>query len=291
MGKGFDYEQMNRQFKSKVFGETSIAMTFDQDTAYQHKDLEFINAYHPLVVAAYVYFEKNKASLDKTFSLEIRRGALKDIESPISGEYFLGLYVLLSEKHLYGSSTTMELLRPVLFDINSQTIVEDEELVKTIYAQAGEHFNLNGGYGISDINPDGSYDYTPTVNSSSWLSLAYGKKTQAILFAGFVKNFGTLKDLYSGTVLKDVIDYVPASELYFSKNSFSNMNMMWRLTPTVIHNIGKFAIGLEYEVTSIQYGDYKTFAGQKYIGKNGLAQDNLHWITNNRVQALVKFTF
>ena len=69
------------------------------------------------------------------------------------------------------------------------------------------------------------------------------------------------------------------------------MNMMWRLTPTVIHNIGKFAIGLEYEVTSIQYGDYKTFAGQKYIGKNGLAQDNLHWITNNRVQALVKFTF
>ena len=38
---------------------------------------------------------------------------------------------------------------------------------KTIYAQAGEHFNLNGGYGICDINADGSYDYTPTVNSSS----------------------------------------------------------------------------------------------------------------------------
>ena len=143
VGKGFDYEQMNRQFKSKVFGETSIAMTFDHDTAYQHKDLEFINAYHPLVVAAYVYFEKNKASLDKTFSLEIRRGALKDIESPISGEYFLGLYVLLSEKHLYGSSTTMELLRPVLFDIKSQTIVEDEELVRTIYAQAQDSSALS----------------------------------------------------------------------------------------------------------------------------------------------------
>lgn len=143
VGKGFDYEQMNRQFKSKVFGETSIAMTFDQDTAYQHKDLEFINAYHPLVVAAYVYFEKNKASLDKTFSLEIRRGALKDIESPISGEYFLGLYVLLSEKHLYGSSTTMELLRPVLFDIKNQTIVEDEELVRTIYAQAQDSSALS----------------------------------------------------------------------------------------------------------------------------------------------------
>ena len=161
---------------------------------------------------------------------------------------------------------------------------------KTIYAQAGEHFNLNGGYGICDINADGSYDYTPTVNSSSWVSLAYGKKTQVVLFGGFVKNFGTMKDLYSGSNLND-IKYVPASELYFSKNSFSNMNMMWRVTPTIIHNIGKFAIGLEYEVTSVQYGDYMVIGTTKYIGKNGLAEDNLHWVTNNRIQGLIKFTF
>ena len=76
-----------------------------------------------------------------------------------------------------------------------------------------------------------------------------------------------------------------------SKNSFSNMNAMWRLTPTVIHNIGKFAIGLEYEVTGIQYGDYVTVSGQKCVGIDGLAKDNLHWIINNRVQALFKFTF
>ncbi|MBR4755911.1 MAG: hypothetical protein IK076_03120 [Bacteroidales bacterium] len=157
---------------------------------------------------------------------------------------------------------------------------------KTIYAQAGEHFNLNGGYGIHSVSSDGSFEYTPTVNSSSWLSLAYGKKTQAILFGGFVKNFGTKDELYGAQG-----DYALASNLYFSKNSFSNMNMMWRLTPTIIHNIGKFALGLEYEVTSIQYGDYKTIGGAKFIGKNGLAQDNLHWVTNNRLQALVKFTF
>lgn len=143
VGKGFDYEQMNRQFKSKVMGETSIAMTFDQDTAYKHTDYEFVNAYHPLVTAAYVCFEKNKASLDKTFSLEIRRAALKDVEAPISGEYFLGLYVLLSEKHLYGSVTTMELLRPVLFDIKNEVIVEDENLVKTIYAEAQDSSALS----------------------------------------------------------------------------------------------------------------------------------------------------
>ena len=69
------------------------------------------------------------------------------------------------------------------------------------------------------------------------------------------------------------------------------MKQMYRLTPTVVRNIGKFAIGLEYELTSVQYGDYKTVDGKKYIGADGLAKDNLHWITNHRVQALVKFTF
>ena len=159
--------------------------------------------------------------------------------------------------------------------------------VKTLFAEAGEHVNLNGGYGISGVKSDGvSYEYTSTRNSSTWASFMYGKKTQWILFAGYVKNYGTKDDLYGA---KD--GYAPAANLYFSKNSFSNLNQMYRLTPTVIHNIGKFAIGLEYELTSVQYGDYKTVGDVKYIGANGLAEDNLHWITNNRIQALVKFTF
>lgn len=158
--------------------------------------------------------------------------------------------------------------------------------LKTVFAEAGEHMNLNGGYGISKINSDGSYEYTPTRNSSSWVSLCYGKKVQWILFGGYVKNFGTKDDLEGA-----VSGYSPSANLYFSKNSFSNMNQMWRITPTVIWNLGKFALGLEYEITSVQYGEYATIGDVKCIGKNGLAEDNLHWITNNRVQALVKFSF
>ncbi len=157
---------------------------------------------------------------------------------------------------------------------------------KTTYAQAGEHMNLNGGYGVSKINEDGSWEYTPTRSSSTWLSLAYGKKVQGVLFGGYVKNFGTADELLGAND-----GYSPASNLFFSKNSFSNMNQMWRLTPTIIWNLGKLALGLEYEVTSVQYGDYKTVSGVKSLGSNGLAEDNLHWITNNRIQALIKFTF
>ena len=143
VGKGYDLEQMNRQFKSKVMGLTSIAMTFDQETAYNHAEYEFVNAYHPLVTAAYVYFEKNKAKFDKTFSLDISRSLLTDIECPVSGEYFLGLFVLRSEKHLYGTVTSAEILTPVLFEVQGERMVEDDNLVRTIYAQAQNSGSLS----------------------------------------------------------------------------------------------------------------------------------------------------
>lgn len=150
---------------------------------------------------------------------------------------------------------------------------------KTVFAEAGDHLNLNGGYGVSKVLLDKNCEYTPTRNSSSWLSLVYGKKLQGILFAGYVKNFGTKEAL-------DGVAGVPTG-FWFSGNSFDNMNQMFRVTPTVIYNLGKVAFGLEYELTSVQYGD-------KTKGMNletGLYDQGLHWITNNRVQGLVKYTF
>ncbi|MCF0168606.1 MAG: hypothetical protein HUJ93_08230 [Bacteroidales bacterium] len=143
--------------------------------------------------------------------------------------------------------------------------------LKSIFAQAGEHVNLNGGYALAR---DGEH-YTPTRNSSSWVSISYGKKWQGVLFGGFVKNFGTAE-----AIAED------SSNIYFSKNSFSNMNAMWRLSPTIIRNLGKVTLALEYEITSVQYGD-----STKFNFENALADQNLHWITNNRLQFMAKYTF
>lgn len=148
---------------------------------------------------------------------------------------------------------------------------------KTIYAQAGEHMNLNGGYGISRINQDGSWEYTPTRNSSSWVSLAYGKQVKSILFAGYVRNFGT-KDALATNAAGDIQGF------YFSKNSFTNMNRLWRLSPTVLFTWGKFQLGAEYEITSAQYG-------KNLKASNGLAETDLHWVTNHKVQIMTKFNF
>lgn len=141
---------------------------------------------------------------------------------------------------------------------------------KTVYAQAGEQVCLNGGYGVA---ADGGF--TPTTNSSSWVSLSYGKDWKWILFGGYVKNFGTADALAN------------AEKFWFSKNSFANMNSMYRLTPTVIRSFGKVQLGLEYELTSVQYGD----KAQGINLSNGLYEKGLHWVTNNRVQLMLKYTF
>ena len=125
------------------------------------------------------------------------------------------------------------------------------------------------------MNPDGSWEYTPTRNSSSWISLRYGKKFQGVLFGGYVRNFGTKEALVGAAK-----DY-----LFFSKNSFSNMNRLYRICPELVYNLGKVAFGLQYEMTSIQYGSW---------GKDdnfGLATQDLHWVTNHRILLMAKYTF
>lgn len=152
---------------------------------------------------------------------------------------------------------------------------------KTIFASAGEHMNLNGGYGICGIDSDGTCHYTPTRNWSSWLNVSYGSKFQYIIFAGYVRNFGTTKPLLDG-----VNNYTPLG-FYFSKNSLENMNRMFRLTPSFVYNMGKLSFGIEYELTGAQFGS-------KGLGinlQNGLYEQDLHWIANHRLQALIKYSF
>ncbi len=159
---------------------------------------------------------------------------------------------------------------------------------KTIFSEAGEHMNLNSGYGVKAKNADGSWKYTPLRASSSWLSIVYGgkigaqedkhpQKLQGILFAGYIENLGTKEALYDGNH-----DGHP-DDLYMPRAN--NMNRMWRLSPTLLYTIGKFQLGLEYEITSVQYGQAGT------TNLYGIAKTNLHWVTNHRVQLMTKYNF
>lgn len=163
---------------------------------------------------------------------------------------------------------------------------------KSTYGQGGEHLNLMSGYAkVGENKEDGSWNYASLRNSSSWLSMTYGKKWQGVLFLGYVKNFGLAEGVIDEPIAK--------SNVYFCGNGFSNINQMYRINPQLIYNIGKMNLGLEYQWTSVQYGDYvdaqdcsdgtcKIVPG---LDVRGLASDNLHWVGNHRINMMVKYNF
>lgn len=167
---------------------------------------------------------------------------------------------------------------------------------KTVYGQAGEHLNLMSGYGVASTSfDDGHFEYVPLQTSSTWASISYGKKWQFMLMGGYIKNLGTTGKLETAYTDASGHEYADAKNLYFNGNGTSNLNAMWRIIPTVAYNVGKFTIALEYNMTAAQYGKYaksEAEPSKKFVNaKNGLASDGLHWVYNNRVQLMVKFTF
>jgi hypothetical protein len=149
---------------------------------------------------------------------------------------------------------------------------------KTTFGEGGEHMNLMSGYAKIGENSDGSWNYASLRNSSSWLSLTYGKKWQGVLYLGYMKNLGLAKAA-SGPLA--------SSDVYFCGNGFSNINQMYRINPQLIYNIGKLNVGIEYQWTAVQYGKYDNGKLNAY----GLADTGLHWIGNNRLNLMFKYNF
>ena len=112
------------------------------------------------------------------------------------------------------------------------------------------------------------------------------------LFLGYVKNLGLADPVATGFLKKE--------DVYFCSNGFSNLNQMYRINPQIIYNIGKMNVGLEYQWTAVQYGDYTKSVvdvedGQPItyttLNARALATDNLHWVGNHRINLMVKYNF
>ena len=141
---------------------------------------------------------------------------------------------------------------------------------KVTYANDGSHMNMVGGYGVSGINDDGSWNYSATRNISAWASLQYKKKDchwVPSLFLGYNKNLGT-KDEIIGS--------------FWCKNSANTVAQMYRIQADVLYNLGKVAFGIELMSTTVQYGK---------ADSHMLVTDDLHFVSNHRIQAMVKYTF
>lgn len=154
------------------------------------------------------------------------------------------------------------------FAYGQQTVGDLVVKAKATYGNDGSHMNLVGGYGYTTQNADGSRDYVGTHNVSAWATLQYKKSKKVVpsVLFGYVQNLGTSADVVES----------------YTKLSCGSLKSMYRIQPEVVYNIGKLQIGLEYMLTGVQYGKG---------GKRIMAEENLHWVANNRIQSMVKYTF
>ena len=158
---------------------------------------------------------------------------------------------------------------------------------KAAYAQSGEHLNILSGYGIAayDANKH-SFEYTPMQDLTSFVSFQYGKKFQVMGMVGYMKHLGTTRDLVSTSAVanKTLAD---GGNLWLNTAAATNIQQALRLTPTVVWNIGKFQLGLEYDFTYAQFGNSGTARGVRGL----YADADTHWLGNHRVLCMTKFNF
>lgn len=141
---------------------------------------------------------------------------------------------------------------------------------KSILAQAGEHMNLLSGYGVHSFNSDGTIEYTPMRDWTSFVSFQYGKKFQVMGMLGYMKQLGTTKDL--------------AGEIWLNTAADTKIQQAFRATPTVAWNLGKFTVSLEYNLTAAEFGSGSRNARGMFTGDK-------EWILNHRFICMTKFNF
>ena len=149
---------------------------------------------------------------------------------------------------------------------------------KSVLASGGDHLRLMGGYALYDWRDPYNYKYTPLRSSTSFVSFSYGRKFQFMCMGGYMMALGTGHNLPV-----DENGYSSAAYLYYFSGGFKNINSMFRVTPTLAYNFGKLTLALEYDNTTVQFGDISK------LDNYARPLEGLHPITNHRVLGVVKY--
>ncbi|MFO7789568.1 MAG: hypothetical protein R6V32_03270, partial [Bacteroidales bacterium] len=153
-----------------------------------------------------------------------------------------------------------------------------------IYAQNAYDGLMIGGYAIRDIvDPDNDYrTYTPVNTLSVWTDIhTNGKKWQAGLFAGYSQNLGSDDE---------IADTVFNSGLHGDYMRGANIDFLYRVSPRIIFNAGKFRIAGEFEYTAAAYATTDEDDGSLNIDEYGRVTDS-KMVSNYRVLMSVYYFF
>ncbi|MDD3321847.1 MAG: hypothetical protein PHS59_10430 [Paludibacter sp.] len=146
---------------------------------------------------------------------------------------------------------------------------------KSLWGGNLSDYLMLSGYGITD-SINGNPTYTNFNISSSWLNVVYGSTFQAGIFLGLSKNFGTNKLLAANTG-----NIFTAYGYGYYQDTQQLLDRLIRIQPYICYNFPNLKVGLEYDLTSAQYGTLKS---------DGLVSSPYN-INNTRVVLSVSYLF
>lgn len=138
---------------------------------------------------------------------------------------------------------------------------------KTLIGQNMSHLGICTGWG--KVDKTDYPDFAPLAACSSWAQVQYGGALKAGLFGGYMENWGAGKDL----------ELAPNKEVYVVGGG--NIDKMWRISPNLQYTVGNVNLGIEYELTTVAYGD---------VQSNGKVI-NTHDVSNHRLLLSVMYSF
>lgn len=158
--KDIDNEILFRHYLYDIDGELVLKMTFDQEVAYNHSKLSFINIYHPIIRAGLNFFEEKRKKSENTFFFQLSSEHLPlEIQK---SKYMLAIYAITVNRNLYEKPIQTDSLYPVLYDLENNCLIEDQALAEKFmgraqvdgsYAPLEEDFSLDNDF-LGDLQCD-----------------------------------------------------------------------------------------------------------------------------------------
>ena len=109
------------QFKTKFRNELVFRITFSQDYAKEHPGVEYINAYHPLIIATTNLIDTRKLHINQVFQISLPKMCVSNDEISLNpGEYLICVYKIMVDYKGKGYEKRNEYFHPIVLDANDE---------------------------------------------------------------------------------------------------------------------------------------------------------------------------
>ncbi len=131
--KGEALNKIFYDFKRRFYNQRDILFTFEQDYAFKMKHVEFLNSYHPLIIAATEFYKEKGYSSDNAYSFSISKSDFEDNSEISTGFYLMAMNSIVIEKKFNSEESSFNYLFPVIADLNGEELTFLPEKISEMF--------------------------------------------------------------------------------------------------------------------------------------------------------------